>query len=63
MDHLHARLTRLALAATAEDGFVLAGGYAVQAHGILESNAQNLWIGSGGYAEGVPSRMILKVSE
>jgi len=26
-------------------------------------NAQNLWIGSGGYAEGVPSRMILKVSE
>lgn len=35
MDHLHARLTQLALAAAAEDGFVLAGGYAVQAHGIL----------------------------
>ncbi|WUH90878.1 nucleotidyl transferase AbiEii/AbiGii toxin family protein [Streptomyces sp. NBC_00433] len=35
MDHLHARLTRLALAAAAGDGFVLAGGYAVQAHGIL----------------------------
>jgi hypothetical protein len=36
MDHLHARLTRLALAAAAEHGFVLAGGYAVQAHGILK---------------------------
>jgi hypothetical protein len=36
MDHLHVRLTRLALAAAAEDGFVLAGGYAVQAHGILK---------------------------
>lgn len=35
MDHLHVRLTRLALAAAAGDGFVLAGGYAVQAHGIL----------------------------
>ncbi|MFF7194103.1 hypothetical protein ACFZAM_10390 [Streptomyces sp. NPDC008079] len=34
MDHLHARLTRLALAAAAGDGSVLAGGYAVQAHGI-----------------------------
>lgn len=36
MDRLHARLTRLALTATAEQGFVLAGGYAVQAHGILK---------------------------
>lgn len=36
MDHLHTRLTQLALNAAAEHGFVLAGGYAVQAHGILE---------------------------
>jgi hypothetical protein len=28
-----------------------------------ESNAQDLWIGAGRDAEGVPSRMIRKVSE
>jgi len=36
MDHLHARVARLALDAAAKDGFALAGGYAVQAHGILK---------------------------
>jgi hypothetical protein len=35
MDSLHARLARLGLAAAADHGFVLAGGYAVQAHGFL----------------------------
>lgn len=36
MDDLHARLARLGLSAAAEHGFVLAGGYAVQAHGFLQ---------------------------
>jgi nucleotidyltransferase AbiEii toxin of type IV toxin-antitoxin system len=36
MNPLHARLARLGLAAAASYGFVLAGGYAVQAHGFLE---------------------------
>lgn len=36
MDPLHARLARVGLAAAASYGFVLAGGYAVQAHGFLE---------------------------
>ncbi|GAA2346726.1 nucleotidyl transferase AbiEii/AbiGii toxin family protein [Streptomyces cuspidosporus] len=36
MDPLHARLARLGLEAAAKYGFVLAGGYAVQAHGFLE---------------------------
>ena len=36
MDPLHARLARVGLAAASSYGFVLAGGYAVQAHGFLE---------------------------
>ncbi|MFE5326259.1 nucleotidyl transferase AbiEii/AbiGii toxin family protein [Embleya sp. NPDC056575] len=36
MDPLQARLARVGLAAAATYGFVLAGGYAVQAHGFLE---------------------------
>ncbi|TJZ99673.1 nucleotidyl transferase AbiEii/AbiGii toxin family protein [Actinacidiphila oryziradicis] len=36
MDPLHARLARLGLESAADYGFVLAGGYAVQAHGFLE---------------------------
>jgi len=36
MDPLHARLARVGLAAVSSYGFVLAGGYAVQAHGFLE---------------------------
>jgi hypothetical protein len=35
MDPLHGRIVRLGLAAAAPYGFVLAGGYAVQAHGFL----------------------------
>ncbi len=34
MDPFHARLARLALAVAAEYGFALAGGYAVQLHGL-----------------------------
>ncbi|WP_432072670.1 nucleotidyl transferase AbiEii/AbiGii toxin family protein [Streptomyces wuyuanensis] len=36
MDPFHARLARIGLGAAARYGFVLAGGYAVQAHGFLE---------------------------
>lgn len=36
MEPLHARLARVGLAAASSYGFVLAGGYAVQAHGFLE---------------------------
>ncbi|MFI1381832.1 nucleotidyl transferase AbiEii/AbiGii toxin family protein [Embleya sp. NPDC020886] len=36
MDPLHARLARVGLAVAASYGFVLAGGYAVQAHGFLD---------------------------
>ncbi|KUO16739.1 nucleotidyl transferase AbiEii/AbiGii toxin family protein [Streptomyces dysideae] len=36
MDPFHARLARIGLVAAAGYGFVLAGGYAVQAHGFLE---------------------------
>jgi hypothetical protein len=36
MDPFHARLARIGLGAAAGYGFVLAGGYAVQAHGFLE---------------------------
>ena len=36
MDQFHARLARIGLGAAAKYGFVLAGGYAVQAHGFLE---------------------------
>jgi hypothetical protein len=35
MDPLHMRLARVGLEAAADHGFVLAGGYAVQAHGFL----------------------------
>lgn len=36
MDPFHARLARIGLGPAAKYGFVLAGGYAVQAHGFLE---------------------------
>jgi Nucleotidyl transferase AbiEii toxin, Type IV TA system len=36
VDAFHERLARLGLHALADDGFALAGGYAVQAHGIVE---------------------------
>lgn len=36
MDPFHERLARLALAASADYGFCLAGGYAVQAHGFVD---------------------------
>jgi hypothetical protein len=35
MDPFHERLARVALDAAGSDGFALAGGYAVQAHGFL----------------------------
>ena len=36
MDPFHERLARVALRAAGQYGFVLAGGYAVQAHGFLD---------------------------
>lgn len=36
MDDFHRRLAHIALAAAADYGFALAGGYAVQAYGVLE---------------------------
>ncbi|WP_406289264.1 nucleotidyl transferase AbiEii/AbiGii toxin family protein [Embleya sp. NBC_00896] len=42
MDPLHARLARVGLAAAASYGFVLAGGYAVQAHGFLERGSDDV---------------------
>jgi hypothetical protein len=42
MDQLHARLAKLGLAAAADRGFVLAGGYAVQAHGILQRVSEDI---------------------
>jgi hypothetical protein len=36
MDPFHERLARIALAAAADYGFCLAGGYAVQAHGFVD---------------------------
>jgi hypothetical protein len=41
----------------------LAGAPELDRAEMARSNAQDLWIGSGRDAEGVPSRMILEVSE
>lgn len=42
MDPFHERLARVGLAALAEYGFALAGGYAVQAHGILDRPSEDI---------------------
>lgn len=42
MDHFHERLARVGLTAVARYGFALAGGYAVQAHGILERPSEDV---------------------
>jgi hypothetical protein len=42
MDPFHERLARVALEAGAKYGFVLAGGYAVQAHGLVERESKDV---------------------
>ncbi|MFC4005611.1 nucleotidyl transferase AbiEii/AbiGii toxin family protein [Nonomuraea purpurea] len=42
MDEFHCRLARIALAAAAEHGFALAGGYAVQAYGVLQRPSEDI---------------------
>lgn len=42
MDPLHERLTRIGLAAISRYGFCLAGGYAVQAHGLIERRSEDV---------------------
>ncbi|MCO6009143.1 nucleotidyl transferase AbiEii/AbiGii toxin family protein [Actinoallomurus purpureus] len=42
MDDFHRRLARIGLDAAAEHGFALAGGYAVQAHGILQRPSEDV---------------------
>lgn len=42
MDVFHERLARVALASVAGYGFCLAGGYAVQAHGMLERPSEDV---------------------
>ena len=42
MNDFHERLARVGLAAVARYGFALAGGYAVQAHGILERPSEDV---------------------
>ncbi|WP_208758907.1 nucleotidyl transferase AbiEii/AbiGii toxin family protein [Microbispora triticiradicis] len=42
MDGFHRRLAGIALAAAADYGFALAGGYAVQAHGVLERPSEDI---------------------
>nr|WP_062336745.1 nucleotidyl transferase AbiEii/AbiGii toxin family protein [Herbidospora sakaeratensis] len=42
MDDFHERLARVALQAAADHGFALAGGYAVQAHGLLQRPSEDL---------------------
>lgn len=42
MDEFHERLGRVGLAALARFGFALAGGYAVQAHGLLERPSEDV---------------------
>jgi hypothetical protein len=42
VDALHERLARVGLAALADYGFALAGGYAVQAHGILDRPSEDV---------------------
>ena len=42
MDQLHERVARIALSAIGDHGFVLAGGYAVQAHGLLQRMSEDV---------------------
>lgn len=42
MDDFHRLLAKIGLAAAAEHGFALAGGYAVQAHGILQRPSEDV---------------------
>ncbi|MGP3917426.1 nucleotidyl transferase AbiEii/AbiGii toxin family protein [Nonomuraea sp. 10N515B] len=42
MDEFHHRLASIALAAAADHGFALAGGYAVQAHGVLQRPSEDI---------------------
>lgn len=42
MDDFHRRLAEIGLAAAAEHGFALAGGYAVQAHGIVRRPSEDV---------------------
>ena len=42
MDPFHERLAKVGLAALTEYGFALAGGYAVQAHGILDRPSEDI---------------------
>ncbi|TMR94587.1 nucleotidyl transferase AbiEii/AbiGii toxin family protein [Nonomuraea basaltis] len=42
MDEFHRRLARIALAAAADNGFALAGGYAVQAYGVLQRPSEDI---------------------
>ena len=42
MDELQDRLVRLALGVLDEHGFVLAGGYALQAHGLVERMSEDV---------------------
>lgn len=42
MDDFHRLLARVGLAAAAEYGFALAGGYAVQAHGIIQRPSEDV---------------------
>jgi hypothetical protein len=42
MDDYHRRLARIALSAAVDHGFALAGGYAVQAHGVLQRPSEDI---------------------
>ncbi|MGW6503739.1 nucleotidyl transferase AbiEii/AbiGii toxin family protein [Nonomuraea angiospora] len=42
MDEFHRRLAGIALAAAADHGFALAGGYAVQAYGVLQRPSEDI---------------------
>ncbi|MFF3443538.1 nucleotidyl transferase AbiEii/AbiGii toxin family protein [Streptosporangium sp. NPDC002721] len=42
MDDYHRRLARIALEAAGEHGFALAGGYAVQAYGVLQRPSEDI---------------------
>jgi hypothetical protein len=42
MDDFHSRVARVGLTALARYGFALAGGYAVQAHGIVERPSEDV---------------------
>jgi hypothetical protein len=42
VDPVHRRLAKIGLAAAGRYGFALAGGYAVQAHGILQRPSEDV---------------------